>query len=170
MLFGVPGLKKTVPFMVLLALASLSFLSCSGSYGNGGTTNPSKLKFRAFISNPLLPSGTGAFVPVMNIVDATLDEMSPYTVQLSGVSASPGPMVLSPSKKLLLVFSPADDTVAVVDTSTEAQAASGGTTIPSVRMPDLATSMAIGADNATAFVAVPAAAVTGASPGVVASL
>jgi hypothetical protein len=160
-------LKKTLGFIGLLALASVGFVSCSGSYNNRGTSNPSKVKFRAFVSNPLLPTGTGIFLPVLNIIDATLDERSFSNVALTGVSASPGPMVLSPSKRLLLVLSTSDNTIAVIDPSKEAPASSSSSNVPSIRMPDVVTSMAVGADNATGFAAVPAAPVTGSSPGAV---
>jgi hypothetical protein len=165
MLFGVPGLKKASVGVAFLVATSLVLISCSSSPSSSSTTGkPSGLKVRAFISNPLLPSGTGGLSPVLNIVDATLDELSPSIVNLSGASASPGLMALSPSKRLLLVFSNSDNTIAVVDTTTQAAGNNGSSTIPAIRLPDTTQSMVIGPDNATGYAAVPAAPVTTSPP------
>ena len=78
---------------------------------------------RAFISNPLFPSGTaGAFGAVLNIVDASLDQLSFSYVNLTGASAHPGLMALSPNKKLMMVFSSSDDSIVVVNALSETQA------------------------------------------------
>ena len=95
MLFGVPGLKRILVSILALVAASGGIISCGGSYsapGTNTTTGASKLKFRAFISNPLFPGTagtTGANLPVLNIVNAATDEdvLSASVVSLVGASA-----------------------------------------------------------------------------------
>src|SRR5262250_2538865 len=74
LLFGVPGLIRTLSTFFLCALLGLCLVSCS-SYkapsGNGG--GQSGIKFRAFVSNPVHPSFGGAGFPALDIVDASVD-------------------------------------------------------------------------------------------------
>ena len=187
MLFGVPGLKRIAIACVVLLVVSLALISCTGSSGYGSststttgttttttTTKPSGLAVRAFISNPLFPSGTiGAFGDVLNIVDASLDQLSFSYVNLTGASAHPGLMALSPNKKLMMVFSSSDDSIVVVNALSENQAskATGSFATSIVTLPGQTESMVIGPDNETAYAAVPTAPVpTGgtATPGAVA--
>ena len=175
MLFGVPGLKRIAIACVVCIVVSLVLVSCTGSgYGSSSstttgttttttTTKPSGLAVRAFVSNPLFPSGSaGAFGSVLNIVDATLDQLSFSYVNLTGASAHPGLMALSPNKKLMMVFSATDDSIAVVNALSESQSsnASGSFAASVITLPGLTESMVVGSDNVTAYAAVPTAPVT----------
>jgi hypothetical protein len=165
-------LKRLLIAAALLFCISLSLVSCSSTVSTGrsststGTSaKPSGLAFRAFVSNPLQPSGLGTFNPVLNIVDASLDQISFSGVSLLGSLSDPGLMALSPNKQRLLVFSPADKSVEVIDTLHEAIASTA--TLP-ITIPGTTESMFINADNVSGYVAVPMATVTGAAtPGAV---
>ena len=175
MLFGVPGLKRIAIACAVCLVVSLVLVSCTGSgYGSNSstttgttttttTTKPSGLAVRAFISNPLFPSGTaGAFGAVLNIVDASLDQLSFSFVNLTGGSAHPGLMALSPNKNFMMVFSSTDDSIAVVNALSESQSsnASGSSASSVITLPGLTESMVVGTDNETAYAAVPTAPVT----------
>jgi hypothetical protein len=179
MLFGVSSLKRIALACVVLLVVSLVLVSCQGSISTSSpttgtsssttTTKPSGLAVRAFISNPLFPLGTaGTFGAVLNIVDASLDQLSLSDVNLTGASADPGLMALSPNKQLMMVFSASDATIVVVNAVGETQAqASGGTASlagSKVTLPGLTESMLIGTDNVTAYAAVPTAPVTDGTP------
>lgn len=170
MRFGVPGLNRTSLSICALVAASITAISC-GSYsapGTKGTT--SKLNFRAFVSNPLLPV-SGGTAPVLNIVDASKDLLSPAAVSVQGASPNPGLMALSPNLRFTMVFSASGNSVVVVDNTTEAIAQTTGitvsTAVPTINLPGSTESMAFGNDNATGYVAVPTAPVTGQNPGAV---
>jgi hypothetical protein len=180
MLFGVPGLKRIAIACAVLLVVSLILVSCTGSAGYGSsssttaggtttatTTKPSRLAVRAFITNPLFPSGTvGAFGAVLNIVDASLDQLSFSYVNLTGASAHPGLTSLSPDKKHMMVFSSSDDSIVVVNALSETQAsnATGSFATSILTLPGLTESMLIGTDNVTAYAAVPTAPVTSGNP------
>lgn len=187
MLFGVSGLKRIAIACGVLFVLSLALISCTGSSGYGTststttgttttttTTKPSGLAVRAFISNPLFPSGTaGAFGDVLNIVDASLDQLSFSYVNLTGASAHSGLMALSPNKKLMMVFSSSDDSIVVVNALSESQVsnANGSLATSVVTLPGLTESILVGPDNVTAYAAVPTAPVASggtATPGAVA--
>jgi len=51
----------------------VTWLSCSGGYSG---SNPSKVKFRAVVSNSLHPVTAGVHVPALEIMDATTDKLS----------------------------------------------------------------------------------------------
>ena len=172
MLFGVPGLKRIAIACAVCLVVSLVLVSCTGSgYGSNSstttgttttttTTKPSGLAVRAFISNPLFPSGTaGAFGAVLNIVDASLDQLSFSFVNLTGGSAHPGLMALSPNKNFMMVFSSTDDSIAVVNALSESQSsnASGSSASSVITLPGLTESMVVGTDNEPAYAAVPTA-------------
>ena len=143
----------------------MSSSSSSTSTSTGTSAKPSGLAFRAFVSNPLQPTGAGTFYPVLNIVDASLDQISFSAVNLLGALSDPGLMALSPNKQRLLVFGPADRSIEVVDTLHEAAAS---TSTAPIAIPGTTESMFINADNVSGYVAVPAAPVTGAAtPGAV---
>jgi hypothetical protein len=165
MLFGVPGLKRTFVVISGLIVVSSIFISCGGGSSSPQTgPKPSKLPLRAFVSNPLEGNGAGGFAPVFNIVDASLDQITNFTVSLSGTSAQPGLMAVSPSKKLTMVFSPTGNTIAVVDNTIEGIAQSNGAAVPTITLPGVTESMLIAPDNATGYAAVPTAPVSGPPP------
>ena len=143
---------------VLLAAGTLTLISCGGG-GSNNQQSSSGIKSRAFVSNSLYPS-LGGNLPVLNIVDASVDLASGFTVGLTGTMTHPGAMLLSPDHTKTMVLSPIDHVVAIVTNSAESVA---GT----ITLPDVATSMAIDQDNVTAFVAVRNAPVAGQSPGAV---
>ncbi len=124
---------------------------------------PSGLKFRAFISNPLSVTSTGAVAPALNIVDASQDLLSLSTVDLSASMSNAGMMALSPSKAFTLVLNPTAGAIAIVDNAQESVQST-------ITLPAPAQSMFVWIDNATAFAALPnAPALTGqgSSPGAI---
>jgi hypothetical protein len=168
MLFGVPGLKRTSISIIALVAAGVTAVSCGSYNAPGSNGGNSKLKFRVFISNPLLP-GNGGNSPVLNIVDATKDVLSSAVISLPG-SPQAGLMALSPNLRFTMVFSPSGNSVAVVDNTTEGIAQTGGSVssaVPTITLPGLTESMVFGSDNATGYAAVPTAPVTGQNPGTV---
>ena len=146
----------------MLVAAAVILVSC-GTYSapTGTTGGSSGYKFRAFVSNPLRPAGTGT-APVLEIVDASQDVFVGFAVNLLGASPQPGLMVVSPNKKFTLVFSASNNAITVVDNANESVAS--GTAIT---LPDFTESMLVGTDNATGYAAVRNAPVTGQSPGAV---
>jgi hypothetical protein len=160
MRLGVPGLKKTLIGVAVLVAASVTIVSCGGS-SSSSAQHMSGLKFRAFVSNPL--SGGGAVgLPAINIVDATMDMLSPATITLLGIVAQPGLMAVSPDLQFTAVFSPPGNMV-VIDNTTESTASGA----PIISLGGLTESIAIASNSATAYAAVPDAAVPGQAPGAV---
>jgi len=154
--------------MVLLLAGSVTTISCGSSGAPSNTHKVSGLKFRAFVSNPLLPV-SGGTAPVLNIVDASQDVLSPSVVSVQGSSPQPGLMALSPSLRFTMVFSASGNSVVVIDNTTEgiAQTTVGAvsTSVPTINLPGSTESMVIGNDNATGYAAVPSAPFTGQNPG-----
>lgn len=152
--------------MLVLIATSVGIVSC-GSSSSANKHTVSGLPFRAFVSNPLFNNGTNS-MPVINIVDALHDVLSTSNISLLTTEAQPGLMVVSPDLHLTIVYSPAGNSVVVIDNSLEATATQTGSTtnlVPTITLPGLTESMLIGKDNLTAFAAVPTAPVTGQSPG-----
>ena len=166
--FGVPGLKKTFASMAVLIAFSVAIVCCGGKKSASTQHKVSGLRFRAFVSNPLFPSGV-TNLPVINIVDALQDIVSPATISLLGTSTQPGMMVVTSNLSQTMVFSPAGNTITVIDNHAEAIATvTGGTTsVPGITLPGFTESMFIANDNVTAYAAVPSAPVAGQSPGAV---
>jgi hypothetical protein len=150
-------LKKTLIGLAVLVAASVTLVACGSSSNSSGAHHASGLKFRAFVSNSL----SGGF-PVINIVDATQDVLSPSTISLLGIVPQAGLMAVSPDLRLTLVFSPPGD-IAVINNATESTASG----VQVVGLPGLTESIAIANNSATAYAAVPAAPVSGQAPGAV---
>jgi hypothetical protein len=150
-------LKKGLSLLSLL-VASLLLLSCGSNNGSSSNTSSrSGLKFRAFVSNPLQPVSTGT-VPVINIVDALNDVLSPAIVSVGGSAPEPSFMVLFPNKQFTLVYSGGNASLAVINNLTESVV--GGTsngTNTSITLPAASQSVAVSKDNVTGFAAVPTA-------------
>ena len=166
--FGVPGLKRVFGAVFLLSLCGSS-VSCgnNNAYGTPTPTTPStsvsnpnvpsKLGFRAFVSNPLSITALGTNGPALNIVDASNDFLSFSTVDLSSLPDA-GMMALAPSKAFTLVLNPTSNSVAVVDNTREAVQST-------VNLPGPTTSMFVWTDNQTGYAAIPSAPVnTGQGP------
>jgi len=160
-------LKKAFVTMVGILAASV-FVSCGGSKSSNTKHQVSNLKFRAFVSNSLFPTGL-LNAPVINIVDATQDLVSFANISLTGTVAEAGLMALSPDLSRTLVFSPADHTIAVIDNSTEnvGSSVNGGAAVSTFVLPGLTESMFVAKDSVTVYAAVPSAPVTGQAPGAV---
>jgi hypothetical protein len=169
--FGVPRLKKALNCFFIAGLFGV-LLSCN-NYNNNNPYNPyngspppslSSITFRAYVSNPIQPSTAGVGgAPVLNIVDAATDILSPYTVTLASLSAiitDPGMMALSPKQDRILVSSPADRKIAIVNNAQTSVASA-------VTLPGATESFFVWSDNKTAFAAVPSASTAGESPGAV---
>jgi len=159
MLFGVPGLKKTLSgffvfILLTIVLVSCGYKSSSNQYSQGG------IKLRAFVSNPVFPNGAGGGGPALEIVDASKDILSTSLVSLFGVVPDAGMMALSPKRDRTLIYSPSNNSLAIVS---NAQASVAST----VSLLGPTQSMFVWTDNTTAFVAVPTAAVAGQPVGVV---
>jgi hypothetical protein len=156
--------------IILLLAACLILLSCGSSNpSTSSNTVTSGLKFRAFITNPLNPASGGGGTPVVNIVDAAKDVLSPAFIALASSGlADAGMMALSPNSQFSLIYSPSSNNLLVVSNSAESVASISGTTALSpVALPATTESFFFWIDNRTAFVALPSAPVTGQSPGLV---
>jgi hypothetical protein len=145
----------------LLALCILA-TSC-GSYRSARNQGRSRLAFRAFVSNPLSVTQLGTGSPALNIVDASKDVLSLFSVSLLATVPDAGQMALSPNKARTLVFSPSNNQFAVVDNITETPLSG----VSAIGLPGSTESFFISSDNKTAYAAVPGAVVSGQPSGVV---
>ncbi len=166
-------MKKTAIGLFMLIALGVGIVSCGSGNGSSSSSSTahkaSGLKYRAFVSNALFPSG-GFNAPVLNIVNALTDVLSPSTISLLTTAANPQLMALSPDLSRTLVFSPTGNAIAVVDNTTETVAANGRTTVPSIALPGPTESMFVGTNNISGYAAVPSALVNGQSPGAVVAL
>jgi len=159
MLFGVPSLKKALCSIVVLMVGSVLLASCGSS---SSKKTGSGYKFRAFVSNPLHTSVSGGVIPVLEIIDAQADTGPFFNINLSGSSAFPGMMALSPNKQFTAVYSTTDHTVTTVNNANEAvqttsSGSSGSSPLGSITLPGAAQNMVFWTDNNTLFVPVPTA-------------
>ena len=160
------GLNKTVAAISLILAVCLGSISCGNSSSTAPTPSNSGLTFRAFVSNPLSPLSTGGGVPVINIVDALKDVISPFSISLAAYG-TPGKMVEYPNKRFTLVYITSNNSVVSIDNSLEAAAINGSNAIPALALQGPAQSIMVNADNAIGFAAIPSAPVTGQPPGIV---
>jgi hypothetical protein len=160
MYFGVAGLKeKAAPILVLLGTL---FLASCANYSNpsSSTPNTTGLKLRAFVTNPLRPTGFGS-TPVIEVIDALNDRLS---APISLSTAQPGLMAVFPNKRFTLVYgggSESNNSIAIINNAQEAVVGSA------LSLPRPSESMVVSSDNVTGYVAVPGASVNGQSQGVV---
>jgi hypothetical protein len=157
-------LKKCFTSLFALVFIAVSFISCGGK---SATPHVSGFAYRAFVSNPLFPTA-GADLPVLNVVNAIDDALSTTNISLSGNSSQPSMMALSPNLKYTAIFSQIGNSLTVVDNATETIATmpTGGN-VPSITLPGFTESFFIASDNATAYIAIPSAAIVGQAPGAV---
>ena len=149
-------MRKTAIGCALLVVLGVALTSCYSSKYN----NPSRTKFRAFISNRLHPV-TGGNVAAVEIVNATLDQLSFSPIGLGSTVPDVGPMDLAINKRVTAVYSPASNSFALIDNTTEQAALS------TASLPDSSDSFFVAVDNKHLYAAVPNAPVTGAEPGAV---
>jgi len=131
-------------------------VSCSGYRApSTRTTTTTGVQFRAFVSQDVSSvfASAGLF-----LIDAAKDAI----VRQPPIPAgnAPGLMTLSPNKKLTLVFSASNNSVAAIGNATESS-------IGSVSLPGPTESMAVSQDGSTGYAAVSSAPVAGQSPGAV---
>ena len=155
---GVPGLKRTLRACVVSILITVGLVSCSNYKSSNGTR--SGLKFRALVSNPLHPGSSGGGVPVLEIIDASKDVLSPAAVSLIGSEPDAGFMAESPKRDRTLVFSSSNNGLAIVNNAQESVAST-------MSLPGTTESMLVWTDNTTAFVAVPSAPILGQPAGAI---
>ena len=145
-------MKKTLIALAVALLGGASMVSCGSSSSSGP---PSRLTFRAFVSNPLHETSGGATIPALDIVDASKDVVSATAgVSLSGVMSDVGMMVLTPTRDRTLVVSPSSNRIAVINNATEAVTTALG-------LPGPTESLWVVADGSSVFVAIPSVPVAG---------
>src|SRR5438445_6899625 len=120
MLFGVPGLKKTLSGFSVSILLSVALVSC-GYNSSGSQYRVGSIKLRAFVSDPVHPNGAGGGAAALEIVDASRDLLSPSLVPLNQVPDA-GMMAVSPKRDRTLTYSPANHALAIVTNAQEAVA------------------------------------------------
>ncbi len=158
-------MKRIVISLLVLVAICVPIVSCGSSAPSAKTSG---FAYRVFVSNPLFANGTFN-APVLNIVNAANDLLSPSTISLLTNSIQPGLMAVSPSLQYTAVYSPSGNTVTVIDNTTETIASVPGSNspVPNINLPGYTESLVIASDNATAYAAVPTAPITGQSPGAV---
>lgn len=159
-------MKRAALTVAVLMLASLGLVSCGGYGSSSGTQTSSGLAFKAFVSNPLQPV-TGGVVPVLNIVDASKDVLSPFRVSLSGFGTQPGLMAVAPNKTFTMVFSSSSNSIALINNATEMPVQGANGSLPPIILPDFTESMFVAPDNSIGWAAIPNAPVLAQDPGVV---
>jgi hypothetical protein len=163
MRFGVPGLKKILLVCSVLVCAAVSLVSCGSS---SKKTNLSGLTYRAFVSNPI-QSGIAGSIPALQIVNAFTDQVSPFSVSLSGTLVQPQLLAESPDLRFTLVFSSQTNQLALVSNSTESIASINGMSVPAATLPGPTSSMFVATNISEAYAAVPTAPILAQPPGAV---
>jgi hypothetical protein len=156
MAFGVPGLRKLAFSLCLLAL-SVTWLSC---YGSKNYQNPSKVRFRAVISNSLHPVTTGVHIPALEIMDATTDKLSFSPISLAELPDL-STLDVASNKSVTLAYSPGGHMFGIVNNT--AEQSSGST----VTIPDSTDSFFLASNTQFVYAAVPNAPTPGGIPGAV---
>lgn len=152
--------KACTVFAVCITLICL--VSCNG-YSAPRAASRSGLAFRAFVSNPLFPNPFGGGSPAIEIVDASKDQLSRFSISLQSLGSSvnsAGMMAVSPKHDRTLIFSPGDNRLGIVDNAQEAVSLTINLQRPSE-------SFFVWTDNVTVFVALPSLGIPGELPGAV---
>src|SRR6185369_1684397 len=124
--FGVPGLRKFAFSLCLLAL-SVTWLSCSGY--SRGNANPSRVKFRAVVSNALHPVTAGVHVPALEIFDANTDLLSFSPIGFASQMPDVSTLDVASNKTITLAYSPGGHMFGFINNLTE-KASTSTVTIP----------------------------------------
>ena len=159
-------MKRAIAAAILIG-AGMFVMSCGYSNPTTPTTPTSGITFRAFVSNPLFPVTGGGGAPVLNIVDASKDLLALQRVSLVTNVPQAGMMAVSPNKRLTMVYSGSNNSIALVDNTAETIVSSGNSTLPAVLLPGSTESMFVSKLNTEGFAAVPTAPVLGQSPGAI---
>jgi len=117
-------LRKLASSFCLLAL-SVTWLSC---YGSKNYQNPSKVRFRAVISNSLHPVTGTIHVPALEIMDANTDKLSFTPISLSELPDL-STLDVASNKSVTLAYSPGGHMFGIVNNTTE-QSSGSTVTIP----------------------------------------
>jgi hypothetical protein len=167
MLPGVSGLKRALNCFfigtLLGGLVSCNNYNNSNPYAPQGISSQRTFPHRVFVSNPLQANSFGGGSPAIDILDATKDVISFFSISLSSLSGSlsdAGMMAVSPKRDRTLVVSPADGRLAIINNAQQSVSSA-------VNLGGSSESLFVWTDNATAFVAVPSASVAGQPPGAV---
>ena len=139
-------------------------LSCGGGNSNSSTPQVSGIKKRAFVTNN--------FASQIEIINAANDTVNTTfvtntsgtttatPVNLINAGTNPAQMVLTPDKKLTLVFDQGATVISVLTNATEIVTSQ-------IPLPAFTESFAAGTDNSSVYVAVPNAPISGQPSGAV---
>ncbi|MGH9501792.1 MAG: hypothetical protein ACRD20_02980 [Terriglobales bacterium] len=160
--------------ILVLTAASALLVSCGTNNnaitpGSAPVVDPATIKQHVFVSNPLYPNGAST-APVVNVVDGQRDLLSPTVISVGSASPTPGLMVLFPNKRFTLVFSVSNNSITLINNTSQSVAQGSSGTSSTLTLPGFSESIVVAPDNVTGFAAVPNAAVTGQAPGVVDAL
>lgn len=149
-------MRKLALALSLIA-TSVTWLSCSGG---SSKQPPSRVQFRAVISNSLHPVTTGVHVPALEIMNATTDRLSFSVIGLASLPDL-GPLVVSSNKALTVAYSPGGQQFQLVDNGAE-QA-----TLITSKLPDATGSFFLANNTQHIYAAVPDAPTASGVPGAV---
>ena len=151
MFLGASCLNRVALPLVVLVLASVSFLACGSS--TSSSKPPSGLTTRVLASQSIAGP---AVAPGLVIIDGAIDTLGRGEIS---AGSSPGLMTVSPDRTSLLAFDSVTNSVQVVNTKRESL--TGG-----IQLAGPTTSM-VALASGSGYVAVPTALLTGSPPGAV---
>ena len=149
--------------ILLGGLVGCNNYNSTNPYSPQGISTQRTFPHRVFVSNPLQANGVGGGSPAVDILDATKDVISYFSISLLTLSSNvsdAGVMAVSPKRDRTLVASPSDGRLAIVNNAQQAIASA-------VALGGASESFFVWTDNVTAFAAVPNLSVAGQSPGAV---
>ncbi len=149
-------MKKTALLSAAIVLAGFGLLSC-GSSSTTGNLPSNKLPTRVWASQSASSLTSNAGLVVINGNYDTLERVSRISA-----GTSPGYMMISPERAIVMIFDSATNNIDVVNTKTSA--VSGTIALPGPTMSMVAVSNTVG------YAAVPSAPVIGSAPGAVVAL
>jgi hypothetical protein len=145
---GASRLKRVVLVLVVLACASLSFVSCGSSKSKGP---PSGLSTRVMVSQGI---SAGFSLGGLFIVNVQQDTLAGREI---GAGSNPGLMAVSPNRATLLAFDSSSGSVAIIDTTKESDTGSIRLPGPAAQTAGVTTSMVIPATTGLGYAADPVA-------------